>query len=399
MTPQLASAPMRDGLFPASHNSELELGDEFLQLADAGPTPAQKPARPLRTDVYVSADRHAIELSAISTQPTAAAHSGDVAEPGDFVTVKVAGIPLIVTRGQNGNVHAMHNVCAHRGATVETREAGSERIFSCQFHGWSYQLDGELRAVTDASVFSSTPCTREGLTPVHCEERHGIIWVIADHTAAPIPVRDWLGDKLDELLTSLKLKSMVPHDVTNVEVNANWKLLTDGFLELYHFKYLHRNTVASYLAASTTRPLRFGNHFGNAIPQEGLVNDLASKPREEWQVYDGTVIPVVLLPGTVINWDAGHVEVFSLRPNPERPGQTTVRLWLGVPAERAEQTDLWDRTFASVLEVIDEDFTAAEHVQRNIEVGVADELLIGANEELVLEHMASVDQLVTNQGG
>ena len=68
---------MRDGLFPASHNSELELGDEFLQLANSGPAPAQKPARPLRTDAYVSAGRHAIELSAISTQPTAAAHSGD----------------------------------------------------------------------------------------------------------------------------------------------------------------------------------------------------------------------------------------------------------------------------------------------------------------------------------
>ena len=108
---------------------------------------------------------------------------------------------------------------------------------------------------------------------------------------------------------------------------------------------------------------------------------------------------MVLLPGTVINWDAGHVEVFSLRPNPERPGQTTVRFWLGVPAERSEKIDLWDRTFASVLEVIDEDFTAAEHVQRNIEVGVAEELLIGANEELLIEHMAAVDQLVANHGG
>ena len=390
---------MQDGLLPACHGTELELGDEFLQLAGAGPAPAQNPARPLRTDVYLSTDRHAMELSAISAHPTAAAHSGDVAEPGDFVTVEVAGVPLIITRGQGGSVHAMHNVCAHRGATVETRDAGSQRVLSCQFHGWSYRLDGELRAVTDASVFSSTPCTREGLVRVHCEERHGIIWVIVDPTATPIAVRDWLGDKLDNLLTSLKLESMAPHASTSIEVNANWKLLTDGFLELYHFKYLHRNTVASYLTADTTRPLRFGAHLGNAIPKDGLLEDLASEPRDGWRVYDGTVIPVVLLPGTVINWDAGQVEVFSLRPNPKHPGQTLVRLWLAVPAERADQTDLWDSTWAGVLEVISEDFTAAEQVQRNIETGVADELLIGANEELLLEHMALVDKLVTPYSG
>ena len=397
--PELASISMQDGLLPASHGTESELGDEFLQLAATGAAPARKPARALRTDVYVSTDRHAKELSAISTHPTAAAHSGDVAEPGDFVTVEVAGIPLIITRGEDSNVHAMHNICAHRGATVETRDAGSERVLSCPFHGWSYHLGGELRAVSDASAFSSTPCTREGLTPVYCEERHGIIWVTADHAAKPIKVSDWLGDELDALFASLKLESMVLHAATNIDVNANWKLMTDGFLELYHFKYLHRNTVASYLAANMTRPLRFGTHLGNAIPKEGLLKELADNPREDWHVYDGAVIPVVLMPGTVINWDAGHVEIFSLRPNPKDPGQTLVRLWLAVPAEHADQTDLWDRTWNSVLEVINEDFTAAEHVQRNIGTGAAEELFIGANEELLLEHMALVNQLVANHGG
>jgi len=389
---------MKDGLLPPSHGSELELGDEFLDLADAGLAPAQKPARPLRTDVYVSTDRHTKELSAISTRPTAAAHSGEVAEPGDFVTVEVAGIPLIVTRGQDNNVHAMHNICAHRGATVETREAGSERVLSCPFMGGrttSMVTQGCQRCL--GILINTMHPRRPHSCPLRRAARNHL--VTADHAAAPIKVRDWLGDKLDNVLTSLKLESMVLHASTIIDVNANWKLLTDGFLELYHFKYLHRNTVASYLAANIARPLRFGEHLGNAIPKEGLLKDLADKPREEWRVYNGTVIPVVLLPGTVINWDAGHLEVFSLRPNPKHPGQTLVRLWLAVPAKHADQTDLWNRTFASVLEVINEDFVAAEHVQRNIEVGVTEELLIGANEELLIEHMASVDQLVANHGG
>ncbi len=388
---------MHDHPISAYNDAEAELGDQFLQLTDVGPTPAQSAAQPMHTEVYVSPDRHDLELSAIAAHPAAIAHSGDVLEPGDFITVKVAGIPLIITRGHDGSVHAMHNVCAHRAATVELSDKGSKKVLSCQFHGWSYQLSGELRAISDAAAFSATPCTREGLTPVHCEERHGIIWVTAGHTDARVTVRNWLGAKLDDLLASLQLDSMVLHAAANIEVEANWKLLTDGFLELYHFKYLHRNTVASYLAADATRPLRFGKHLGNAIPKAGLAKELADIPREDWRVYQGTVIPIVLVPGTVINWDAGHVELFSLRPNPQRPGQTTVRLSLAVPANSADETDLWDRTWASVIEVIKEDFAAAEQVQRNIESGVTDQILIGANEELLVEHMALLDQIVATR--
>ncbi len=366
-------------------------------MAEDGPPQAATAASTMRTDVYIDRERHLAELAAIASKPAATALSGDIATPGDFVTVEIAGKPLIVTRASDGGVHAMHNSCAHRGATVESRERGSARVLSCKFHAWSYNLDGELRAVADKGVFSATPCTR-GLRPVQCEERHGIIWVTADPSAPMLSVRDWLGSELDDLLASLQLDTMIPHAVTDLEVSANWKLLTDGFLELYHLKYLHRQTIAPYFPANLTRPLRFGQHLGNAIPKNRMLQDLANQPRDEWQVYRGTTMPIVLMPGTVIEWQAGHVEVFSLRPDPTDPGRTQVRLWLAVPADRADESDLWDRNWERVVETVtDEDFAVAEDVQRNVQAGVADELLIGANEELLLEHMAAVDQLVSER--
>ena len=378
---------------------ELQLGDDFLNLDGNGPAPAQVPAQPLSTDVYSSTERHRAELAAIRTKPAAAAHASDVAMPGDFVTTDVGGVPIIVTRDRDGQVRAMHNACAHRGATVEARRSGSARLLSCGFHGWSYQLDGELRAVADAPLFSSTPCGR-GLQALPCEERHGMIWVTADANVEPLAVREWLGEELDDLLAYLGLGSMVRHAVTDLEVDANWKLVTENYLELYHLKYLHRKTIAPYFPANITKPLRFGDHLGNALPKNRLLKELAALPRDEWplekhSVLGGVTMPIVLMPGTVIEWQAGHVEVFSLRPDPGDPTRTTVRLWLAVPTDRADEGDLWDRNWTRVVETVtEEDFAAAEEVQRNIDAGAIGELLIGANEELLGEHMAAVDRLI-----
>ena len=376
-------------------DDELQLGDELLQLVTDGPTPAQSPARSLSADAYRSVPRHVGELAAIRTKPAAAAHASDIAMPGDFITTEIAGRPVIIARDRDGQVRAMHNACAHRGATVETRPSGSARALSCAFHGWSYQLDGSLRSIADAKLFSSAPCGK-GLQALACEERHGIVWVTADHTAAPLSVRDWLGHELDDLLSYLGLGDMVRHAVTDFEVDANWKLLTDGFLELYHLRYLHRKTIAPYFPANTTRVLRFGDHLGKALPKNRLLKDLAEMPRDEWKVIKGITMPIVLMPGTVIEWQAGHVEVFSLRPDPDDPSRTVVRLWLAVPADRADETDLWDRNWERVTETVtEEDFAAAVDVQRNIDAGIVDEILIGANEELLIEHLDAVDRITT----
>jgi phenylpropionate dioxygenase-like ring-hydroxylating dioxygenase large terminal subunit len=377
---------------------ELALGDELLRLVRAGPQPADVPAVPLPTSVYTDERRHRDEVGAMAARPAAVVTAGEIAAPGDFVTVELGGVPVIVARDRDGRVRAMRNVCAHRGATVETRAAGSARLFSCRFHGWSYDLDGSLRAVADAGLFSSQPCDG-GLQSLACEERHGIVWVTADPAEPPLRVDAWLGAEVDELLGELGLAAMVPHAGTEYELGCNWKLLTDGFLELYHLKYLHRSSIAPYFPANLASAHRSGEHFVNWLPKNRLVRQLTEQPRHEWQVLDHLTGAVVLVPGTVVQWQAGHVELFSLRPHPTDPTRTTCRLTMLVPADRADEADLWDRNWERVCVTIpEEDFAAAVDVQENIDAGAATELRIGANERLLCEHLAAVDRLIAGRG-
>ena len=140
--------------------TELEIGDRVRDLIERGPTPATTGFTELDPSVYTDPTRHAQELALIAASPVAALASSELPAPGDFVTLRLAGVPIIVTRDRSGVVHAMRNACAHRGATVETRASGSARIFSCGFHAWSYELDGTLRSVSDATLFSTEPCTQ-----------------------------------------------------------------------------------------------------------------------------------------------------------------------------------------------------------------------------------------------
>jgi phenylpropionate dioxygenase-like ring-hydroxylating dioxygenase large terminal subunit len=374
-------------------DEELQLGDHLKALIEQGPVPASTPATDIDTEVYRSVECHRAELSALAASPAAAALSSDVAEPGDFVTLELGGVPVIVARDRDGIVRAMVNSCAHRGATVERRPAGSARVFSCAFHGWSYDIDGALRAVADAALFSSEGCDR-GLRALGCEERHGIVWVTANPDVKTKAVAEWLGHELDCLMSDLGLGEMVGHASTEYDLACNWKLLTDGFLEIYHLKYLHRNSIAPYFPANLMRFDRTGDHFLGWLPKNRLVTQLTERPRADWRVLDQLTGAMVLVPGTVVQWQAGHVELFSLRPDPTHPGRSRVRLMMMVPKQRVAETDLWDRNWERVCVTIpDEDFAAAVDVQRNIDAGAAASIQIGANERRLVDHLDAVRKL------
>jgi phenylpropionate dioxygenase-like ring-hydroxylating dioxygenase large terminal subunit len=374
---------------------ESNLADDLWPIVVGGHPPAGGPATVVDTSVYTDPARHRAELAMIRSHPLAAVHASEVAAPGDFVTCDLLGLPALVVRAADGRVRAFRNACLHRGAPVTTEPSGSARRLSCGFHGWSYDLDGRLLSVSQPQLFSTEPCPSAGLAELSCEERHGIVWVTLDAVGAPPSVRAWLGDELDDVFSALELESTVMVRSVELELGCNWKLLTDGFLELYHLKALHRSTIAPYFPANICTYRRFGAHLSVALPKNRLVRQMRERPRDEWRILEGLTMPVVLVPGTVVQWQAGHFELFSLRPDPVDPTRTRCHCSLLAPAARVDETELWERNWARLCETIPtEDFAVAEQVQRNIDAGSAPSLRIGANEHLLVEHLRVVDHII-----
>ena len=78
--------------------------------------------------------------------------SGDLPEPGSFLTLDDFGVPVLAVRDDEGTFRAFVNVCRHRGVLLESEKQGQRSKFSCPFHGWTYSSRGDLVAIRKKST-------------------------------------------------------------------------------------------------------------------------------------------------------------------------------------------------------------------------------------------------------
>ncbi|KDD56122.1 ring hydroxylating alpha subunit, catalytic domain protein [Bordetella bronchiseptica OSU553] len=167
-------------------------------------------------------------------------HEGRLAAPGAYFAMDFAGVPIIVSRGEDGQVRAFANSCRHRGVRLVNGE-GQGRAFVCPYHGWSYAGNGELRA---APGMEGTHCfdrKDNGLLPVRLEKLGPFMWVNFDPDAAPLASQ--LGD-LPSKIESHGLDELVLTRRAEYQVKCNWKVYVENFMDYYHTPTVHRNSLA-----------------------------------------------------------------------------------------------------------------------------------------------------------
>jgi choline monooxygenase len=158
-----------------------------------------------------------------------AGHLGQVAEPGSYFAGRAGDVPVVVTRARDGELRAFLNVCRHRGSVVAHGE-GRRDTLQCPYHAWTYGLDGRLRAAPRGDEV-----VKEGvsLLTLAVETWGPFVFVFPDAEAPPL--RETLG----ELEDALPLDGLVFHHRVEYELEANWKIACENFLECYHCAVAH----------------------------------------------------------------------------------------------------------------------------------------------------------------
>jgi phenylpropionate dioxygenase-like ring-hydroxylating dioxygenase large terminal subunit len=158
-----------------------------------------------------------------------------VAEPGSFLTTRAGRVPIVVTRDTEGELNAFVNVCRHRGAEVARERNGTRKSLQCHYHAWTYGLDGRLRAAprTDGLDLGDI-----ALPPVAVDTWGPFVFVNPDADAPRL--EDTLGD-LPTIVTEagVPLDTVRPRRNASYEIQANWKLVVDNYLECYHCPVAH----------------------------------------------------------------------------------------------------------------------------------------------------------------
>jgi len=166
-------------------------------------------------------------------------HASRIPRPGDYFLFEIAGESLIISRGREGEVHALFNVCRHRGSRVCLEPAGSAKAFVCPYHAWSYGLDGRLLgAPAMADDFNRSEF---GLRRAHVRLVEDLIFICLADSPPDMEkgFRSWQ-------------RFMAPHGLKEAKIahrlawrlKANWKLVIENFRECYHCGPAHPEYTA-----------------------------------------------------------------------------------------------------------------------------------------------------------
>jgi len=175
-----------------------------------------------------------------------AGHISSLPRVGDYFLVDLGRESVIVCRAADDSVHALLNVCRHRGSRVCVARSGTAQGggFTCPYHAWSYGLDGRLRAAREMPA--SFQRDEASLKPLSVRVLEGLIFVCF---ASQPPSLD---DAAHALAQSAGVhgwaQARVAHQAT-FEIHANWKLATENYMECYHCQPSHQEFARRHVYA------------------------------------------------------------------------------------------------------------------------------------------------------
>lgn len=184
-----------------------------------------------------------------------------LANPGDYFVKDLPALnaSILVARAKDGSIRAFHNICTHRCNRVVQQDRGNAKAFTCNFHGWSYRLDGTLAVITDESNFFDIDKADYGLAPVHVDTWEDFVFInLATEPAETLT--EYLGDLVTGM-SGYPFEEFTHEIAWAGDLQCNWKLIQDAFLEAYHVGTLHPQS-AGPANASPQNPYAHPPHFG-----------------------------------------------------------------------------------------------------------------------------------------
>ncbi len=203
--------------------------DDTLPLAQARTIPAEWYSDP----VLYEAERQSI----FGNCWQAVGRLDQVARPGAFFTLELAGEPIVVVRDEENELRGFYNVCRHRAARVACAAEGCATRFRCRYHGWTYDLAGRLRGAPEFDGVADFHREDNRLVPLAVAGWGGLVW--AHPGPAPPPLAEWLAPLarrgLEAMLAPFRFVARREY-----HLRCNWKVFVDNYLDGgYHVNTVH----------------------------------------------------------------------------------------------------------------------------------------------------------------
>ena len=293
------------------------------------------------------------------------------AEPGRALVRSVGRRSIIVTRDSDGVLRGFLNSCRHRGTELFECDADIGSTIRCPYHRWGYNLDGSLKSAPRIDDVPRDGFDKAdfGLVPVRVETWGVLLFACLDNDT--IPLLDWLGD-LPDRMDGYGLDDWQPRLSQELDIKANWKLISENFQEYYHLTWVHpelskvsrvddhyRYQGAGMYCGQTTTPVSGDerNDWLSLPPADGLDDSDSVSGRF-----------VAIFPNVLLSVLPNHVFVMQL--DPVEPGRTRETCTWLLPKSGADASDeAFEPTRTFWLDINSEDIDIVERGQRGLTRG------------------------------
>lgn len=227
-------------------------------------------------DVYLDPRVFAAEMRRIFRSTWVyVGHDSEIERPGDFKATAIGTEPVILVRDGDGFPRVVLNRCSHRGAAVCMQRRGRARGFRCEYHGWTFGLDGTLLGVPHADAYASLDRQAMRLTAVpRVESYRGFIFasfepdvpVLTEHLRDVLPYID----RFVEHSGSHELR--VAPDANEAVYRGNWKMQMENNVDGYHLSFTHRSLFTVLQQRTGRQPRYLGSSVEGTATTAALSN-------------------------------------------------------------------------------------------------------------------------------
>ena len=360
----------------------IKMAKNNIAHGNAGTIPQTNDIFKVPAGNYFERERWQQEMKQVFRRmPLMLATTAELKQPGDFKAMDAGGIPVLISRTESGEVKAFVNMCSHRGSQLMAEGCGNTHRFTCPYHAWTYNPEGDLIGVYAPKDFGDIEKSDYGLTELPCLERAGLIWVTTNPKST-LDIELFLSG-YDEMLSHFGFESWHMFAQQRVE-GPNWKIAYDGYMDLYHLPILHKDTFGPDYPNQAIY-YSWGPHQRVSGPMKGMkeiMGDDESKwPTELLIAGVWTIFPHVSIAG----FDGGGraVMISQLFPG-ETPGTSyTIQNYLmeKEPADEAARNAAHDQFNFLRYVVQEEDYATGLRQQKALETSAKDHVLFGRNEE------------------
>lgn len=280
------------------------------------------------------------------------AHEDRLRASGDHVVATLGKTPVLIVRGNDGQLRAFANVCRHRAGPLALCDGRGARALHCKYHGWTYDLNGRLRHAPEMADAEGFVTADVRLPAFRVAAWQRLVFVTLDDQTPPL---ETVYGGIAERIAPIDLTGMEFVRCDGYDIACNWKVYVDNFLEGYHLPYVHPglSKVLDYRAYRTELFRWYSLQHSPLRANDGLYGD-------------GEAFYYFVYPNVMLNVMPGRLQVNRVLPT--GPGNCRVEFDYYYSTDAAARARIdRDREFSD--EIQQEDIAICEAVQRGLASG------------------------------